>query len=409
MTTAPIDLSHVREVVQKCETCIRPVKEAEILPADAYVSEKFWEFEKQAIFGREWLAIGHVNEVPKSGDHLPLTVNDEPVIVVRDDAGTARVLSSICQHRGHPLIGGLADSPPPGACLNARRLVCPYHNWVYGLDGRLVGAPSMNETTPIAELRRNIRLPEIRSEIFHGLIFVTFNQEAPPVALSLAKLDRELKNYGLANLIPGYVFAQTDQRWNWKLHHENALEPYHTDYVHKGYHNAVPAELTQFREFQIGDGQIMRTTGFVTNGGDLFEQSGNRRLPEIEGLTNEQRSRVVFASIMPCVVAVLQPSFVTITFLNPTSAGRINLRRINLYSKAATAFPDFDRIRVEQFEQMKIIIMQDQVTQVALQAAYHSRYTPRGRLSHLETAITQLNQWIVDKYRRGLERGIGAV
>jgi phenylpropionate dioxygenase-like ring-hydroxylating dioxygenase large terminal subunit len=395
--------------VQKCETCIRPVKEAEILPADAYVSEKFWEFEKQAIFGREWLAIGHVNEVPKSGDHLPLTVNDEPVIVVRDDAGTARVLSSICQHRGHPLIGGLADSPPPGACLNARRLVCPYHNWVYGLDGRLVGAPSMNETTPIAELRRNIRLPEIRSEIFHGLIFVTFNQEAPPVALSLAKLDRELKNYGLANLIPGYVFAQTDQRWNWKLHHENALEPYHTDYVHKGYHNAVPAELTQFREFQIGDGQIMRTTGFVTNGGDLFEQSGNRRLPEIEGLTNEQRSRVVFASIMPCVVAVLQPSFVTITFLNPTSAGRINLRRINLYSKAATAFPDFDRIRVEQFEQMKIIIMQDQVTQVALQAAYHSRYTPRGRLSHLETAITQLNQWIVDKYRRGLERGIGAV
>ena len=150
MTMAPIDLSHVREVVQKCETCIRPVKEAEILPADAYVSEKFWEFEKQAIFGREWLAIGHVNEVPKSGDHLPLIVNDEPVIVVRDDADTVRVLSSICQHRGHPLIGGLADSPPPGACLNARRLVCPYHNWVYGLDGRLVGAPSMNETTPIA-------------------------------------------------------------------------------------------------------------------------------------------------------------------------------------------------------------------------------------------------------------------
>jgi hypothetical protein len=51
---------------------------------------------------------------------------------------------------------------------------------------------------------------------------------------------------------------------------------------------------------------------------------------------------------------------------------------------------------------MKIIIMQDQTTQVALQQAYHSRYTPRGRLSYLETAISQLNHWLVDKYQRAL-------
>lgn len=408
MRTASIDLPYVCEIVQKCETCLLPVKEAEILPAEAYVSEEFWEFEKQAIFSREWLAVGHVNEVLKSGDHIPLVVNDEPIIVVRDDAGTVRVLSSICQHRGHPLIGGVVDPPPPGKCLNARRLVCPYHNWVYGLDGKLVGAPSMGETTPIAELRRDIRLPEIRSEIFHGLIFVTFNPEAPPIAKSLAKLDRELAAYGLAKLIPGHVFAQTDQRWNWKLHHENALEPYHTDYVHKGYHNAVPSNLTQFRQFEVGDGQIMRTTGFESAGGDLFEKSGSRRLPEIEGLSNEQRSRVLFVSIMPSVVLVLQPSFITMTFLNPTAAGRINLRRLNLYTRAATETEDFDRIRNEQFERMKVIIMQDQITQIALQEAYHSRYTPRGRLSYLETAITQLNQWVVDKYRRGLQQGIGA-
>jgi phenylpropionate dioxygenase-like ring-hydroxylating dioxygenase large terminal subunit len=204
------------------------------------------------------------------------------------------------------------------------------------------------------------------------------------------------------------VFAQTDQPWNWKLHHENALEPYHTDYVHKGFHNAVPAELTQFTEFEVGDGQVMRTTGFAKAGGDLFEESGRQRLPDIEGLTDEQRGRVFFTSIMPCVVAVLQPSAVTITFIDPVSAGRVNLRRLNLYSRAATQVPDFDRIRIEQFEQLKTIIMQDQVTQAALQVAYRSRFTPRGRLSQLETAITQLNHWVVDKYRRGLERGLAS-
>jgi hypothetical protein len=64
--------------------------------------------------------------------------------------------------------------------------------------------------------------------------------------------------------------------------------------------------------------------------------------------------------------------------------------------------PEFDRIRTEQFEQIKIIIMQDQATQAALQQAYHSRYAPRGHLSHLETAISQLNCWVIDKYQRAL-------
>jgi phenylpropionate dioxygenase-like ring-hydroxylating dioxygenase large terminal subunit len=207
----------------------------------------------------------------------------------------------------------------------------------------------------------------------------------------------------LENLIPGHVFPQESLEWNWKLHHENALEPYHTSYVHKGYHDAVPSNLTEFRDFEIGDGQVMRTTGFAKTTGDLFEESGSRRLPDIEGLTEEQRSRVLFVSIMPCAVAVLQPSFVTITFLSPVSAGVMNSRRINLYSKAATEVPEFDRIRDEQFERMKVIILQDAVTQAALQKAYHSRYMPPGRLSYLENAITQLNTWVVDKYKRGLD------
>src|SRR5262245_2823190 len=407
MATPDIDFALVRRIVDQTQSCMLPVKDAEILPADAYVSEKCWEFERQPRFAGEWLCLAHVNEIPNPGDYLPLTVIDEPVIIVRDEDGAVRVLSAICQHRGHPIVGGVAPLPPAGTCLNALRLVCPYHNWTYGLDGKLIGAPSMSETTPIQELRRHIRLPELRSEIFHGLISVNFDGAAAPVARTLAKLDQEFGNYGIERLVPGHVFAQENLKWNWKLHHENALEPYHTDYVHKNYHTAVPSSLTRFYEFEPGDGQIMRTTGFLTKDSDLFEQSGTRRLPDIDGLTQEQRKRVLFVSIMPCVVAVLQPSFVTMTFLNPTSAGVLSSRRINLYSKAATATPGFDRIRIEQFEQMKIIIMQDQATQAALQQAYHSRYTPRGRLSHLETAISQLNHWIIDKYRRGL-RAAGA-
>ena len=398
-----IDFEFARQIVGRTKFSVLPVKEAQLLPPEAYVSERFWAFEKYAVFSREWLCLAHVNEVPNIGDYLPLTVLNEPVLVVRDEKSNVRVLSAICRHRGHPLVGGVMENPRPGRCLNASRLTCPYHNWVYGLDGRLLGAPSMSETTPVSVLRDNMHLPEIKSEIFHGLIFLNFQDDPPLLAPRLAKLNDEFASYELEKLIPGHVFPQESLKWNWKLHHENALEPYHTSYVHKGYHDAVPSNLTQFRDFEIGDGQVMRTTGFAKATGDLFEESGSRRLPEIEGLSEEQRSRVLFISIMPCAVAVLQPSFVTITFLSPVSAGVMNSRRVNLYSKSATEAPEFDRIRQEQFEQMKIIIMQDQVTQAALQEAYHSRYMPQGRLSYLENAITQLNTWVVDKYKRGLE------
>jgi phenylpropionate dioxygenase-like ring-hydroxylating dioxygenase large terminal subunit len=398
---SPDCISFARQVVDKAATSIGPIESAEILPREAYVSEQFFAFEKHAIFAREWLCIGHVNEVPNPGDYLPLTILEEPILLLRDDAGTVRVLSSICQHRGHPIVGGLIEHTPGTPCLHGSRLVCPYHNWTYGLDGRLIGAPGMQDTTPVSELRKHIRLPEIRSEIFHGLVFINFDADAEPLAPRLAKLDREFATYPVEQLIPAHVFVAKDLHWNWKLHHENALEPYHTDYVHKGYHNAVPSQLTRFCDYQDGDGQVMRSTGFLIEDGDLFETKG-RRLPEVEGLTQEQRSRVMFVSIMPNVVAVVQPSFVAMTLINPNSAGVMEWRRVNLYPKAAVEFPDFETISREMYDRQRVIIMQDQVTQIALQSAYQSRYTPRGKLAKLESAIPQLNQWVVEKYRRAL-------
>ena len=394
-------LSFVRPVVEKAATSIGPVESAEILPAEAYVSEKFWEFEKEVIFKREWLCVGHVNEVPNSGDYLPVTVLDEPALLVRDELGVVRVLSAICQHRGHPIVGGVADHDRSAPCLNRRQLICPYHNWTYGLDGRLIGAPSMHETTPVAQLRKTVRLAEFKSEIFRGLVFVNFDESAEPLARKLTKLDRELSTYPLHDLRPSHALAQTGLKWNWKLHHENALEPYHTDYVHKGFHASVPSHLTKFCEFETGDGQVMRSTGFLEHGGDLYQEKG-RTLPEIPGLTEEQRNRVMFVSIMPTVVAVLQPSSVILSVLNVRSAGIMEMRRVILYPKDAFSHSDFKHISEENFERMKIIMMQDQVTQAALQEAYKSRFAPRGKFARLEAAIPQLNQWAVERYRTAL-------
>lgn len=89
-----------------------PVATARLLPPAVYTSRDFWEFEKEAIFHREWLCVGHVNEVPEPGDQLPLTILDEPIVMLRDLGGHIRVMSAVC---GTAASRCSADSPAKAA------------------------------------------------------------------------------------------------------------------------------------------------------------------------------------------------------------------------------------------------------------------------------------------------------
>lgn len=80
-------LEAARRVLADVDQATDPVATARLLPPEVYTGADFWEFEKEAVFGREWLCIGHVNEIPEPGDQLPLTVLDEPIVMLRDQAG----------------------------------------------------------------------------------------------------------------------------------------------------------------------------------------------------------------------------------------------------------------------------------------------------------------------------------
>jgi phenylpropionate dioxygenase-like ring-hydroxylating dioxygenase large terminal subunit len=351
------------------------------------------------------LCIGHVGEVPQPGDQVPLTVLDEPIVLLRDTAGDIRVMSAVCQHRGHPLFGGLAGEGRPASapCLTGTRMVCPYHNWQYELDGRLVAAPSMTETVPVRTLRETVRLPQIRHEIFHGLVFVNFDDHAAPLGPTVARMDEELSTFGIEELVPMPAFVFPDQKWNWKLHHDNALEPYHTGYVHRGVHEAAPAKNARFYPFGPGDGQVMHPTYLLDENAGLASTDGRRTTAIIPGLTSEQRKRVMFASVPPMLFSILQPTFVQLAMINPTGPGSMDLRRVNLYPKSAVEEPGFQEAYEKFMERKALAIHQDAVTTAALQVGLGSRFAPRGPLSWMESNIPQLNAWLLERYRKGLE------
>lgn len=188
------------------------------LPADFYSSEVIHEREIERIFRREWTCAGHVSELKAEGDYLTFDVVGHPVFVVHDHSGELRAYSNVCQHRSARLLSGNG---------NAKLITCPYHGWGYELDGRLRGAPLMKR-----EQVENIRLNELRLEIWEGLIFVSLDPEADPLAPRLEPLRVHVRRFGLAAKQITFV-ADDEIACNWKVLVENFCESYHVSKVHR--------------------------------------------------------------------------------------------------------------------------------------------------------------------------------
>ena len=130
------------------------------LPGWAYHSDALLELEKEHVFRNHWQIVGHVSDVPEPGDYLTMDVVGERALIVRGKDGEVRAFHNICRHRGSRVV---ADNQ--GNCKNA--LVCPFHGWVYNLDGTLRGAarprsfPDLDKT--------EFGLVPLELEIWNGL------------------------------------------------------------------------------------------------------------------------------------------------------------------------------------------------------------------------------------------------
>jgi phenylpropionate dioxygenase-like ring-hydroxylating dioxygenase large terminal subunit len=396
-------------VLAGLDASARPVGEARVLPPEAYMSPAFFEFEKEAVFMHSWLCVGRVQQIPESGDFLAVTLAGEPVLVVRGEDRQIRAMSAVCRHRGHPLreaCGGKVQS-----------FVCPYHNWTYGLDGSLIGAPHMQKTIPLAALREETRLPRLRSEIWQGFIFVTFDEHALPLGPSLAKLDPYMAGYDLDAMVT--IPPQFDAEpvpWNWKMLLENYIEPYHTQFVHPIIHDFAPSAGTDFDPWRDGDNVIVRGVPFLSPDGGLTETgwAAPAAFPIIESLDAKQRHQVGFGMIPPTMNIIFTPDMLCyglIYPLTPTSltvGGGLFTAGGWCVPKSTADLPDFAARAARLMEGSRQLGAQDTGVNLAMQRAKYSRFAPRGRFSYLEETLSQFNCWLAERYRAEARRmGIG--
>jgi phenylpropionate dioxygenase-like ring-hydroxylating dioxygenase large terminal subunit len=378
------------EVLRSLERSTVDVADARYLPPWAYTSEEWFEYEKEAVYPRSWLCVGRAGFLQNPGDYYTVTINDDPLIVVRGNDGQIRAMSAVCQHRGHIL----AEDQ---GCASTGLFRCPLHAWSYDLEGRLKHAPEMRRTNFD---RSEICLPQLKVELWQGFVFVHFDHDAPPLAPTLTKLAAEMENYDVENMINLPTMDIPDYPWNWKVMLENFMEPYHNAYLHKGIHDFALGH--GFVDHSPDENVIMHPTGFDRADG-AFNPIHQALLPAIPTLTDEQRRRVMFAMIPPMMPLGLVPDHMFYFLVLPNGANKISLRIGLCVPPQALEVENFGKRIDWLVDGIMMYNDQDVVADTAVQKGLRSRFAPRGPFSWKETTVVQLNRWLYKRYREYAE------
>ena len=371
------------------------------LPPDVYSDPDFHRFEMEAIFGAAWLCVGRAEQIPEPGDYLSVTRAGEPLIVVRGTDRVIRVMSAVCRHRGMCMTASVDRTdddmldPPELQGGSSRTIRCPYHFWVYDLEGQLVGAPEMTRTTgfDMAE----IRLPGLAVEHWQGFIFANFDVDAAPLAPRLAKLDAALANYDVASLVTVDPFTIPDVPFNWKIMIENFMEMYHNSRLHHGIHDFAPSSGAWYSDAEPGDVAMFGfNTTLEPDGG--FNPTFKALFPPLPGTTMDERQRIVFALVAPSLLMGFQSDSAFWFYVDPTGPTTHALSMAYIFPASTVELPDFGETLEEAIAGVANFNRQDMPTNVATQMGMQSRYAPRGRYSWQEGVLAQFNSWLVDRY-----------
>lgn len=215
-----------------------------------YTDPEIYELEMDRILMRNWFLAGHVSQVPEPGDFFVTRMANESAIVVRGSDGKVKAFANVCRHRGSLV------------CLKSsgsvKKFECPYHGWMYDIDGQLTAARSM----PAEFDKTSYGLWPLSIEVLGGLIFLAFTDQPPSLRGAKRDLAEPLEMFGFESLKivarKTYPIAA-----NWKLAVENYQECYHCATAHPDYARMHTLMLDPPRRDRVQDKMLSR-----------FEQSG---------------------------------------------------------------------------------------------------------------------------------------
>jgi phenylpropionate dioxygenase-like ring-hydroxylating dioxygenase large terminal subunit len=188
-----------------------------------YTDPGIFQNDLPAIFSRQWLLVDHESRIEKKGQYFLFNIGQESIIIIRENKSAVNVFYNVCRHRGSRL------------CLEAQgkenALVCPYHAWTYGLDGKL----KMARTMPADFEPIEYPLKRCHVRVYQGLIFINLSLDNPPdFDLLYQNFSPFLAQQGTGKAKIAVRRTYPNQA-NWKLVVENFIECYHCTPAHPEY------------------------------------------------------------------------------------------------------------------------------------------------------------------------------
>jgi Rieske 2Fe-2S family protein len=355
------------------------------LPGRFYHDPAIWQLEQERLFARLWVCVGRGDQFPAAGHYRTVRVGDESVLVVRGEDSALRAFLNVCRHRGAQLCAAERGQ--------ARTLQCRYHAWTYGLDGRLLRAPGLQDS---AEFNRGaFGLVPVALDTWEGLVWVSLAEDPPPLTDQL--LPQLAARLGDAGRLTAYrigtlVVARSveyEVRANWKVVVENFMECYHCAPMHPELVRLLPA-------FRSGATQEYGLGTRLADDAESLTVSGRAPAPPFPGLPPEHERHYYGMVVRPNMLLNLLPDHVIVHTLAPLAPDRDRVTCDWLFAPDAVARPGFDPAdTVALFDRVN---RQDWEVCESVQAGVRSRaFAAGGVYVPIERHIRGFNDWVLEQ------------
>ena len=356
---------------------------ARTLPPEYYIDRGFFDREMDRLFARMWVYAGREEEVDRPGRFVVRELLGESIIVTRSAAGV-NAFYNVCRHRGTRLCTE-ADGVFSGS------IQCPYHSWTYDLDGRLIGAPHMDE---VPHFRKDdYPLNRVAADTWAGHVFINLDPNAPnaaPLSAQLGTLPAKFRPWRMEDLRRGKRIVY-DVKANWKLIIQNYNECLHCPNLH-------PA-LNKLSHYLSGENEPLQATYMggrmdLRPGVETLSKDGLCRRDFLPGLSDDDRRRVYYYAIFPNMLLSLHPDYMMVHSLWPIAPDRtINVCEWH-FQPSELARKEFDASDAIEFWDMTN--RQDWHVCELSQLGISSRAYRPGPYSNREDLLYAFDRMIVD-------------
>jgi len=361
--------------------CLAPADEASSLPAACYSDLAVHLVERDTVFRHGWIGVGRFDKWSDIGDFSAMDLGDVPVVVVRDE-GRLRAFANTCSHRSSQVMVG--DG-------NCSRMRCPFHFWTYGLDGRLLGAPSMQRTAGFD--RADHGLHEFDLAERHGFVFVSLEESPPPIDEWLGDFGEVHEPWALAEMVTTRRREFTVD-CNWKGFAEVFNEYYHLPYVHPG---SIDSTYDDPDEPDVVVGAYATHFGTTQGTGGLLVDEQHRALPLIDGLPDREAHGVRYSWLFPNLVIATGAEGMWMYEVYPDGPNRCRCAQVVCFPPTTIARPGFAEAAEAYYERFDVAISEDIPVLEQQHLGMRSPFSRQGRFSYLEPNVARFAAWYAER------------